>query len=298
MFGFLQRLKTNQVWSIGVYVATPDFFFDDKLQSPVFVLDARKPRKAKAHVHTYADPFLFAHKENLYLFYESQAVGQKGKIEAYRTSNLKEFLYLGEILREDFHLSFPFVFSHGPSVFLIPETAENSEVSLYRFADFPYTVVKERTLLKGVYFDSSVIRHRDVWYLFTTSSKGLEIFFTDDLEKGAFTSHPQNPITNDPKYNRCGGGLVEMNNQLYRIAQDGSAGYGRNINIMRIRDLSKNAYDEEVFIDKYFELNETWNSRGGHHLSLTDFNGQMVIAVDGKQNDLFINKFLALMHRH
>ncbi len=296
MVGFLQKFKRNSVWSVGVYVEPPDFSFKKKTGSPCFVLDARKPRK-RGHIHTYADPFLFVYNGELFLFYEVQAVGEKGKIEAYRTSNLEEFVYEGEVLRESFHLSFPFVFSHGSSVFLIPETSENNEVALYKFANFPHRVVKERVLLTGAYLDSFIKRHRDLWYLFTTSSKGLEIFFTNDLEKGSFTAHPQNPITTDPKYSRCGGCLVEIDNRLFRIAQDCSSEYGRNISILRIQELSKTAYDEEVFVANYFESKETWNAKGGHHLSLANFNGQTVIAVDGKQNDLFINKFLALIHR-
>ena len=40
MSDFLEKLKRNRVWSIGVYAEEPDFSFQDKLRSLKFVLDA------------------------------------------------------------------------------------------------------------------------------------------------------------------------------------------------------------------------------------------------------------------
>ena len=297
MFEFLSKFKRNRVWSLAVYVEPSDFSFEKRPRAVWFVLNAKKRRKS-GHIHTFADPFLFPFGGELYLFYESQAVGEDGKIDAYKTRDLIEFEYVGEVLREPFHLSYPFVFSEGSSVFMIPETCSQNEVSLYKFEDFPYKPVRTRVLLKGPYVDSSMFKHGGVCYLFTTSDAGLEIFFTDNIETGDLEAHRCNPITNDPKYRRCGGSLIEINNVLYRIAQDCSSEYGKNISILKINDLSKNSYNEEVLVSDYFELDETWNSKGGHHLSMAEFNRQWVIAVDGKQNDLYVNKLMTLIYRH
>jgi hypothetical protein len=297
MFEFLSKFKRNRVWSLAVYVEPSDFSFEKKPRAVWFVLNAKKRRKS-GHIHTFADPFLFPFGGELYLFYESQAVGEDGKIDAYKTRDLSEFEYVGEVLKEPFHLSYPFVFSEGSSVFLIPETSSQNEVSLYKFEDFPYKPVRSRVLLKGPYVDSSMFKHGGLWYLFTTSNDGLEIFFTDNIETGELESHPCNPITNDPKYKRCGGSIIEINDKIYRIAQDGSSEYGKNISILQVNELSKNSYHEELLVSDYFELNETWNSKGGHHLSVAQFNHQWVMAVDGKQNDLYMNKLLTLIYRH
>ncbi len=298
MLDFLSKFKRGRVWSLAVYTEPDGFSFENKPQCIRFVLDSKKIRvKGKRHVHTYADPFLFSFDDELYLFYESQAVGEDGKIDAYKTRDLSEFEYVGEVLREPFHLSYPFVFSEGSSVFSIPETLARNEVSLYKFEEFPKTLIKSRVLLTGSYRDSFLFKHDGIWYLFTTSDAGLEIFYTDDFEKGNFVTHPNNPITNDPRYERCGGSIITINDELYRIAQDCSSEYGKNISILRVKNLSKTNYDEVVFAENYFDLDQSWNSQGGHHLSLVKFNGKTVIAVDGKQNDFYINKFLALLHR-
>jgi len=138
--------------------------------------------------------------------------------------------------------------------------------------------------------------HNGIWFLFTTSVKGLEIYYLKDIEKGKLISHPCNPITIDTKYCRCGGGPVFINKILFRIAQDCSSEYGENISILKIKKLSETEYEEELMIGNYFDKKETWNSRGGHHLSCVEFNGSTIIAVDGKQNDYIINNFLSISY--
>lgn len=296
MFDFLQKLKRNHVWSIALYIQDEEFSFQRKTGSPDFVLNSKKLRISKNHVHTYADPFLFLHDEYLYLFFESQAVAEDGKIEAIRTRDLKHFDYIGEIIKEPHHLSFPFVFEYDGDIFLMPETLATNEIALYKFENFPDNLVKSRVLLKGAYKDSSLIRHNEVWYFFTTSGDGLELFYTDDLEEGHLIPHSQNPLSENPRYNQCGGSPIALDGQLYRIAQDGSSEYGKNISILKINELSKTAYEEEVLIDDYFDLRDGWNARGGHHLSLARFLNKSVVAVDGKQNDFLINKLLSIFY--
>lgn len=297
MRDLIEKFKRNRIWSIGIYVKDGDFTFRQDLGSPDFVLNSKKRRSSGRHVHTLADPFLFPQGEYLYLFYESQAAGEPGKIEAARTKDLREFESLGEVLKEPFHLSFPFVFEHESQVYMMPESLSSNEVALYRFEDFPDRLVKDRVLLRGAYKDSSLICHDGIWYFFTTSSQGLELFYTDDLANGRFIPHKQNPLTVDPRYNQCGGSPIRFNGNLYRIAQDCSGEYGRNISILEIDQLSRVDYKERVFIDDYFKLRDEWNARGGHHLSTARFNDKLVIAVDGKQDDLWINKVLSLVYR-
>jgi hypothetical protein len=296
MLDFLSRLKRNRIWSIAVYVENGDFTFHKKVRSPRFVLDSKRLRNRSRHIHTFADPFLFPFKDELYMFFESQAVSESGKIEALKTRDLVNFEYVGEILREPFHLSFPFVFEHESEIYLMPESYVREEVALYKFVEFPHKLEKCRVLLKGAYRDSSLIRHDGTWYFFTTSNDGLELFYTDDLEHGHLIPHRHNPLTEDPRYSQCGGSPILFQGAMYRISQDCSTEYGKNISVLRINELSKDRYHEEVVVDDYFDLKDSWNARGGHHLSIAPFNGKLVIAVDGKQDDLFVNKLLSLIY--
>ena len=132
MFNFFNKFKRNRVWSIALYTKGVDFSFSHKFPDPWLVLNSKKLRSSKGHVHTYADPFLFPYDGELYMFFESQAVSEPGKIEAIKTSDLKTFEYLGEILKEPFHLSFPFVFQDGEDIYLMPESYATEEIALYK----------------------------------------------------------------------------------------------------------------------------------------------------------------------
>ena len=180
---------------------------------------------------------------------------------------------------------------------MLPESSAVGETSLYKFDDFPHGLRKIRTLLSGAYVDASAIEHEGLWYLFATGESGLELFVTADIAAGELRPHPANPVTADPRYARCGGGPIEIDGSLYRVAQDTSQGYGRNINIMRINELSETTYAEELAVADYLDLRESWNSKGGHHLSTADFLGKRIIATDGLQNDIYVNKAFGLFSR-
>jgi hypothetical protein len=288
----------NRVWSIGLYVDGDEFSPETELTGPpAFCLNSKKLRKESGHIHTYADPFLIVDREYLYVFYETQRVGMTGSIEAVRTSDLRTFEMLGEIFAPGFHVSYPFVVRSGREVYLIPESSAANEVALYRFAKFPYELKKVRVLLEGAYWDSSVHLVDGYWFLFTTSNKGLEIHFTNDLTSGDLTPHSQNPVTTDPKFFRCGGGIIAADGRLYRVAQDSSGEYGRNIHIMAVTALSQERYIEELYVENYFKGTETWNRLGGHHLTVEKFHGNTILATDGLQNDMFVNKLMALFFR-
>lgn len=289
----IKFLEPNLVWSMALYAQADRFSFADELIKPIKVFDSKKLRTKIKHVHTRADPFLFVWGDELFLFFESMSIKEVGCIAVYKTTDLKNFDYLGVVLKESHHLSYPLVFNHGSSVFMIPESGAAEEVALYRFENFPYGLNKVRTLLKGKYFDSSLIFHHGLWYLFTNSEFGLEIFLTDDIEQGSLLPHAENPVTADPRISRCGGQPVVVAGNTFRIAQDCSKKYGGNVNILRILELTPDRYREELAYEGYFGCREKWNAEGGHHLSLTNFRGRTVIAVDGHHRDYLLNKVLS-----
>lgn len=280
------------VWNSALYSEPPGFAFRTALGRPVKLLSPRRLRLARRHDHTIADPFLLARGGALYIFCEVQSVGEPGRIEAWRTPDLARFEHLGVVLRAQYHLSYPFVFEEGSEVYMLPESGEAREVALYRFGDFPHGVVKVRTLLAGDYVDSSLIRHDSLWYLFTTSPRGLEIFQAQDLENGDFTPHPASPVTADPRFSRGGGGVVRLDGSLYRIAQDCASDYGSNINIFQVDRLDPAEYRETLLRADFLSETADWNALGRHHLSVARFAGRDMVAVDGKQADLLANRVI------
>lgn len=293
----MRFLKKGLLWSIAIYKEEDSFSFENYLSNKIIVFNSKKVRNSKIHTHTNADPFLFVEEDNLYLFYECQNVDEKGYIRAKKTTDLINFIDLGCVLKENFHLSYPFVFRCKSSIFMVPETSNANEIMLYKFSEFPNKLEKQKTLLIGKYSDTSLFFYNKIWFLFTTSDQGLEIYYSKDLENDSFVAHPSNPITNNLKFNRNGGGVLMIKNVLYRIAQDCSVEYGKNVNILKISELTTNLYKEVLLRENYLKCDQEFNLKGSHHLSIADFKGDKIIAVDGKHEDYLLNKFFSLLYR-
>lgn len=290
--------RRDVLWSTAVFAESPYWRPGHPLGEPILLLDAKKRWRPVDHVYIRADPFLIVVGDALYLLLEAQRVGEPGCIEAYRTRDLERFDYLGLVLREPRHLSYPCVWEDAGEVYMIPETAAAGEMCLYKFANFPHEPRRVRTLLEGCdYVDTTVVRDASTWYLFTTTWRGLEIHFADDLEHGVLEPHPMNPITNDPRQNRCGGPILRQGGRLYRMAQDGTARYGGNLQAFEITSLSRTEYAERVAGPPLFSGDRPWNALGGHHLATAYFGGRIVVAVDGQQHDHYHHKLPKLLRK-
>lgn len=99
----------------------------------------------------YADPFLFEYDGTIYLFAEYFSYRtRKGSIVVFTyDKNRNDFTGRKEILCEDFHMSYPLVFSHGNSIYMLPETEQAGALILYRAVRFPYEWKKEKVLYVG-----------------------------------------------------------------------------------------------------------------------------------------------------
>ena len=138
---FKLLFKPNNIWSIGLY-SLNNYSFDISFNKIIKVFNTKKFTLSKKRVHTFADPFLISHNDELFIFMETQSIGENGKIKAYKTKDLKSFEDLGIILKEDYHLSYPYVFKNKSEFFLIPESQKANEINLYKFKNFPFNPLK------------------------------------------------------------------------------------------------------------------------------------------------------------
>ena len=188
-----------------------------------------------------ADPFLYKYKNDNYLFVENYDFKKKrGNISSYIFKN-NEYNFLGDVLSEDFHLSFPYIFTFGNKIYMCPETHQAKEIRLYECINFPLTWKYKKTLMYDVdAADTMIFKHNDIWWLFTNidysnindHSSELSIFYS--LE-GPITSNG-----NNHKFNRAivdckkarNAGIIFNNEKIYRINQKpGFNLYGKEFEI-------------------------------------------------------------------
>ncbi len=231
----------------------------------------------------WADPHALIKDGRNYVFIEELRYSQnKGYISAMEIREDGTHTVPRRVLEEPYHLSNPFIFEYDGQLFLIPESANNRTVDLYRCVSFPDKWEHCETLLQGVHaVDSTVYRHHGKWWLFTnirehesgSSDDDLFLFYSDALERGQWKAHPRNPVVSDVTRARPAGNIYKHEGKLYRPAQDCSIRYGYGIRILEILEMSESDYVErEVdFIqpkwDKRIIATHSFSKAGPHIFS-------------------------------
>ena len=226
-----------------------------------------------------ADPFVFENNANNYIFVEDFCYkDQKGRISAIKIND-NGYEFLGIVLEEDFHLSFPFIFKDRNEIYMIPESNENKDVRLYKCLDFPYRWVLDSVLLTDISAaDTMVIKKNNVWYMLTNiCSAGindhkseLHIFYANELK----TNFWQPLATGNPvifnSLKARNGGIFNHKGKIYRVNQvHKQSHYGKCFNINEVVMLSESGYlekelctinpkfKEDIISTHHFSANET-----------------------------------------
>lgn len=288
---FSRCLKSHLLtWSVYVSRQEDENVFD--LSNPVFSLNPPGCEDVLSDVCLYADPFLLVKDEYLWLFCERKRIKGRGHIVAYKTSDLKQWIFEGVVLEKPFHLSYPNIFEYEGDVYMLPETSEANEVTLYKARDFPHNWEKACVLLSGMsYRDSSIINHQGMWYLFTNPSDDkLCLFVSKNLLSDSWKEHPCSPVFSGLTGARGGGNVFKNGSDLYRMGQDDKKSYGRNVAVYMIDLLTENDYHESLVIPELFDHNNKRYQFGGHHFCRVKFKKETLVATDGVIKAGFINR--------
>ncbi|MTI38197.1 glucosamine inositolphosphorylceramide transferase family protein [Fulvivirga lutimaris] len=271
-----QNLFHPQQWSLAY-----KFKRDNGQEKSMFRYKLLTPPKN----YDWADPFVIKHENKYHLFFEelnrSKGMGQISYMQFDNDGSLipnsKSI-----VIKEDYHLSYPFVFSWKGKYYILPEAAESKKLFLYEAKDFPHQWIKKCCILEEELYDATLVNHENIWYLFATkkyhpsksADQYLNIYYADNLLSNDWTGHPQNPIKSTVLGSRPAGGIFKYHNKLIRPAQIGAPKYGYGINFYEILKLTKTEFKEEFFdkIEPDFEegilASHTFNSVNG--LSVID----------------------------
>lgn len=204
--------------------------------------------------HFYADPFLFRHQGQDWLFVEDYEYSRgKAGISVLRCGRDGPAGTADPVLDLPVHLSYPCVFEWEGHIYMIPETGAANRVSLFRARAFPHDWEFVGDLLSGRRaVDATMHQHGGRWYLFVNvdeSGGGSldELFlFHADTPRGPFRPHPANPIVSDVQCARPGGRLFERHGRLIRPSQDSARGYGHSLVFNEVLELDDRHYAERV----------------------------------------------------
>jgi hypothetical protein len=204
--------------------------------------------------HAWADPFLVARDGRTWLFYEDYSYAERrGAIACAEVTAEGGLVAPTTVLASAGHLSYPYVFVDGDAVFMIPESAEEAVVRLYRAEPFPTVWRAIADLYRGNAVDTSVWHDGARWWFFTTvreprgGASALMLFSAATLT-GEWEPHPGNPISLDVRDARGAGHIHRHEGRLIRPSQDGSRTYGFAFALNEILELTSERYRERRLV--------------------------------------------------
>lgn len=204
----------------------------------------------------WADPFVLERDGRYYIFIEELVYAKnRGHISVIEMDREGRASPPSIVLEKPYHLSYPFLFEYDGEFYMIPETAANRAIELYRCTQFPHEWEHVQDLMQDVSAYDTTLLHRDGrWWMFTTvaevdgasSWNELFIFSAPSPLSRDWVPHPLNPVVSDCRSARPAGPLFEHRGALYRPSQNSSRRYGYGFNLCRIDVLSEVDYREQV----------------------------------------------------
>ena len=203
----------------------------------------------------WADPFIVHNDSRTYIFFEEfihkTGLGRISYVEIELDGSIGKSQ---AVLEKPYHLSYPFIFEYDGEFYMIPETAQQRAIDMYRCKRFPDQWVYHKTIMRDLRaVDATLIEHDGLWWMFVNiAGEGgstwdeLHLFYADDPLSDEWTPHPLNPVVSDVRYARPAGHIFSRNGELIRPSQDSSLRYGYALNMNRITILTTTEYEEEL----------------------------------------------------
>jgi len=204
---------------------------------------------------SWADPFIVYRDDTYFIFVEeANRKDRKGRISLIEMDGSFNCKASVKLIERPYHLSYPFIFRWNGDDYMIPESAANRTIEVYKCAEFPEKWTYHRTLMDDVKaVDTTLLYHDDRWWLFAsmaeheggTTREELFLFYGDHPLSDTWNPHPQNPVVSDVRRARPAGRIFRRSGSLYRPSQNCSIRYGHSLQINRIDRLSATEYAEE-----------------------------------------------------
>ncbi len=201
-----------------------------------------------------ADPFGLWCDGQLHLFAEAYDYRTRhGVIDRLALDGDLRVVERETVLREPWHLSYPYVFEADGATWMLPEAHRSGALTLYRAADFPRCWEPvARIALDVVPIDATPLHHEGRWWLFYSGGPdraarmGALYCAWADRPEGPWHPHSANPVRRDMAGGRPGGTPYVADGLVSLPVQDCSRTYGGAIRILRFTRLSPDGIETEL----------------------------------------------------
>lgn len=186
-----------------------------------------------------ADPFLFESDGIIYIFAEVwNFFLQRGTI-GYCTISNGQASKWNVIIKERYHLSYPFIWKDEKGIHICAETCGKRNIYFYTAKKFPDNWEKEESKLTGrKYADSTMLFNKEgaIQYCFSYIVEGINIgrLCRYSVRGDMFDKNSEICITEDAEIARPGGAFFREKGVLYRVAQNCGESYGRSLIFLEV----------------------------------------------------------------
>ena len=156
------------------------------------------------------------------------------------------------ILKQPFHMSFPFIMrKKDGEIWVAPEASQSGNLFYYSMNLDTMMLENQKMLVNEPLLDSAIVEHDGRWWLFCTkrgdaSNRDLYIYYAGTPE-GPWISHEKNPVVQNDSMARPAGYLVKVKDALYRVIQKCDKRYGEAVNVSKVTKLTITEFSE-VFV--------------------------------------------------
>lgn len=243
-----ERLGRAPVWQTAWRKATT------RTHPPGVIDVTRFRRLADDGQRYYADPFVFAHDGVTHLFVEElpYATGRGILSHMILQGDGQSVAPPVPILETAHHLSYPQVFAADGQIWMLPECAASGRLDLYRADPFPLRWTLHATLVDAPLHDATIVRHAGRWWITAglaldgASSWDALVLYSAERLTGPWQAHPANPVLVDARSARPAGAVYGHGGELWRPAQDCTAGYGSALSLCRIDRLDDTGFAQSL----------------------------------------------------
>lgn len=293
LFWIYNSFVNSSIWSIHIYTGKNayDFIPHPLIQStPVLTAD----NVIDVPARFVADPFMINNNSKWYMFFEVyNTASKKGEIGLASSNDGLTWQYEQIILKEPFHLSYPYIFEWNKSYYMIPESGKADAIKLYKATNFPTQWTCINDIIIGSYADPSIVYKNNMWWLFALNDfNELDLFYSVNLT-GPWTKHPASPIiAGDMNIARPGGRVLVNDDKIIRYAQDCDPEYGNAVRAFEVDIITTTTYkDHEIMKSPILAASGSgWNSAGMHQIDphkLTET--KWIACVDGHRVEVIFN---------
>ncbi len=286
----IKDLLIKEEWTVAIRKKKENLLFENKN------FDGFKVLK-NTFRYWCADPFIIDKDRKSYLFFEAYDRFKAKGFIGYREITDKKVGKVKKAIVTPYHMSFPYIFSCGDDVYMMPESYSSKKLTVYKAVEFPSKWKVEEVILNESVCDSVFLESGDKTYLLTSkiSTADTELYAYEKTSDGYMLVSDE-PIVIGKDVARNGGKIINYNGKLLRVSQDCKKGYGLALNFSTIK-IDKGIYSEDGTYR--VELKDLPKKLGKKYVGIHTYNkSEKYEVIDFKLKNRFrLGNFINLFYR-